>query len=222
MRAGVSAGIGVLVLMLLATDVFLTVFQPQGRSGPLTQLQNRLLWGVSRYLARTGSRTGLLALAGPSMVVAARATWLLLLVAGFALIYYPWITSFLISPGELRATWAEAVYFSGYTAATLGLGDLVPDHVALRLLTALQAFGGFALISVSVTYLLSVYRQVLAMQTLAANVAGFVRANALGEKTAAELAASDPIARWTEQIRPWVIHPGLFTRSAQVPVSTVS
>lgn len=59
------------------------------------------------------------------------------------------------------------------------LGDIVADGEVLRLLTALESFSGFALLSASVTYLLAVYRELIAVQSLASNVAGYFRAGEL-------------------------------------------
>ena len=182
---------GVLVLVLLYLDVFLTIFHPEGHGGPLTGRLNRAAWGAFRTLA--GRRPGMLAFAGPVMPVLTLLVWMGLLIAGYALIYYPSITSFLISPGTLRGRGLEALYFSGYTASTLGLGDLVPDAPALRLLTVLEALSGFALATVAITYL-------LAMQTLAGIIAMYFRR---GEQETLEMVRTsgwEPLARWCEDV----------------------
>lgn len=160
---------GLALLVLLLSDVFFTVFDPRGRGGPLNRRQNRFLW---RLLRNMGARhDGVLAVGAPLMSVVTVISWVALLIVSFALIHYPFVDGFLVSPGSLRAPWVEALYFSGYTAATLGFGDLVPDRPTLRLLAPLQALLGFALVSVSVTYLLAIYRELLAMQTLASFIA---------------------------------------------------
>ncbi len=46
----------------------------------------------------------------------------------------------------------RALYFSGFAAATLGTGGIVPDLVALRLLSILQALSRFALLSAALSY----------------------------------------------------------------------
>lgn len=183
--------------------MFITVFHPQGRGGPLNQLQNRTVWALFRATGRRGSgtaREGWLALAGPLTSVLTLVIWVVLLVIGFALIHYPWIRDFLVSPGTLRVPWAETLYYSGYTAATLGFGDIVPNHGVLRLLAPLEAFLGFALLSTSVTYLSSVYRELIRMQTLAANIAGYFRVNdprLLGRE---EPARYEALVRWGEHV----------------------
>lgn len=192
---------GGLILTLLLTDVFLTVFHAQGHGGPLTRRQNRLVWSLSRRVGvrRDGApRDALLGLAAPVMIVVTFVTWVALLVAGFALVYLPWIETFLVSPGSLRDPWLEAFYFSGYTAATLGLGDLVPDQGVLRLLTPLEAFGGFALLSASLTYLLAVYRELIEMQALASETAGYRRVLDRGRSGRSGGDDGHSLDRWAE------------------------
>ena len=86
---------------------------------------------------------------GPFLAVLTPPAWALIVVAGFALIFYAWIEGFLVSPGSLRAPWAEVLYYSGFSAATLGTGDVLADLPALRLLTILEGLSGFALLSAS-------------------------------------------------------------------------
>lgn len=143
---------GIVLLTLVGVDVLLTVFHPEGHGGPLTRRQNRLVWSVWKRSAPAGARRDRwLALGGPLLSVLTPAVWALLLIVGYALIYYPWIEGFLASPGSLRASWAEALYFSGVSATTLGTGDVVPDAILPRLLSTVQALSGFALLSSSLS-----------------------------------------------------------------------
>ena len=193
--------LGVLLLLLLALDVFFTVFHPQGRGGPVNRRVSHLIWSAARSRGQRpggSKRDGMLALAGPTIVVTALFVWVLLLVTGFTLIFYPWVETFLVSPGTMRSPWAEALYYSAYTAATLGFGDVVANSEALRLITVLEAFGGFALLSVSITYFLAVYRELIAMQSLAANISGLLGA---GETQVLEFTRAEgygALARWCE------------------------
>jgi hypothetical protein len=152
--------LGTAVLLCLGADVFLTVFHPEGHGGPLTRRQARLAWALWRGLAPQGkSRDGWFAFGGPLLAVLTPTTWATLLIGGFALIYYPWMEQFLVSPGSLRNHWAEALYFSAFSAATLGTGDIVPNIVSLRLLSVLEALSGFALLSASLSYILAIYNE---------------------------------------------------------------
>lgn len=168
----VTAVLGVVLLLLLGLDVFVTVFHPEGHGGPLTRRQNRALWRVWRAAAPSGERRpAWLGLGGPVLALLTPVVWTVLLVGGFALIYYPWMEHFLVSPGNLRDHWAEALYFSGFAAATLGTGDIVPNLLSLRLLSILEALCGFALLSSALSYVLAIYRENGKKTTLAADVA---------------------------------------------------
>lgn len=165
--------VGGAVLLLLGVDVFLTVFHPEGRGGPFSGRISRLVWRLFRRFGvrRDGRpRERLLSLAGPLLAVLAPASWILVLIVGFALVYYPFMSEFLVSPGTLRAPWAEALYFSGYAAATLGLGDVVADSTPLRLAMVVESISGFALLTAGLTYILAVYRQRAAMAALSSEV----------------------------------------------------
>lgn len=189
--------------MLLAADVFVTVFSPHGRGGPVNWRQNRALWALFRATGRRrdgSARDRWLSLAAPLMVVITLAVWVLWLVGSFALLYYPWIDSFLVSPGSLGAPWVEALYYSGCIAATLGLEDVIALTATLRLLSVLEAFGGFALLSIAITYFLAFYRELISMQSLASDISGLFSA---GEEHVLEFTQQEgyeALARWCEQL----------------------
>lgn len=195
--------IGVGLIVLLAADVFSTVFHSRGRGGPLTRRLNSVIWALYRSLGRRRDgtvREKLLATAGPVLVVTTLVVWVTIFVFSFALVYYPSIHEFLVSPGALRDPWLEAVYYSGYTAATLGVGDIVPDAPSLRLLAPLQAFGGFALLSAAVTYFLAIYREVLRMQALSSDLAAYFSRGTSEIVEFVRGRSAEPVARWSEQI----------------------
>lgn len=192
-----------MLVVLLTLDVFLTIFHAQGRGGPLTRRLSRLVWSATRAAGQRADgskREGVLALGGPALVVTTLVVWVLLLVAAYTLVYYPWIHAFLVSPGTLRTGWLEALYYSGYTAATLGLGDVIAGPEALRIVTVLEAFGGFALLSVSTSYFLSVYRELVAMQSLASDISSLFSE---GEEPVVRFTRDEgyeALARWSEQL----------------------
>src|SRR3712207_8866414 len=52
----------------------------------------------------------------------------------------------------------SSVYFSGISLTTVGYGDIAPRTVSMRLVALVESAAGFALISLAVTYLVTVYR----------------------------------------------------------------
>lgn len=201
--------LGIGLILLLSIDVFLSVFQAQGRPGPVTRNQNRVIWQIFRSIGRSGSghvRSGVLSLAAPTMVVMTILSWVMILTLGYALIYFQWIEGFIVSPGSVRTPWIESLYFSGYTAATLGYGDVVPDLEALRLLAPLQAFSGFALVSVTITYLLATYRELVTMRTAASKIASYFKASGIHSPVYLDVGGYEQMTRWSEETADMLMH----------------
>lgn len=167
---------GALLLGALFTDVFLTVFVPRGGPGLVTDRLYRSGWGLWRRVSRLAPRNerSVLALGGPLLLPATVVLWALELVFGFALIYLPFAQQFQV-PGEVRPSAATlSLYVSAYSATTLGVGDVHPADSVLRLLSTLEAAMGFALFTVSIAYLLSVYNALRQATSLALEISHFV------------------------------------------------
>ncbi len=164
--------VGSLLVGLVLTDVFFTVFHPTAHAGPLTRFQSRTVWRATRRVGGCGGRTRerVLSVGGPVIAALTPVAWLLLLVVGFTLIHYPFVLSFAFSPENRGARWLDSFYYSGYLATTLGLGDIVPRAGVFRLLAVFEAFLGFGLFSVGITYVLSIYTQLSAQMALATTI----------------------------------------------------
>jgi hypothetical protein len=179
---------GVFLLLFVAYDVYATILDASGRAGPLSQILNRIVWGASRRLAfrlSRGRRHRLLNLVGPMLMPALIVIYLHLLIVGFALIYLPRMPAeFTVEPSATSANWIESLYFSGSTLITLGYGDITPRTVFMRFMALVEGASGFALISLAVTYLITVYSALARKRVIAlsfyhqaeegADVAGFI------------------------------------------------
>ena len=184
----VFTSLGALLLLLVAFDVYTTILDDRPRVGPLSDALNRAVWRAGRAVAARLPRTrrhNFLNSLGPLLLPALIALYLVLLIAGFAFIYYPHIhAKFQLSPGPSGAAWFDSVYFSGVTLTTLGYGDITPRAPSMRLLAFAESASGMALISLAVTYLITVYNALERKRTIAlsfyhqaeegANVAGFI------------------------------------------------
>ena len=212
-------GLGAVLLLLLLYDVLITVFHPQGRGGPLSGWQNAAVWRVFRAFGRRGDgsiRWHFLGFCGPVMAVLTIAVWGIVLVLGFALIYYPWIHRFPVSPGSASLPWATALYYSGYVGSTLGIGDVVAPTAALRLLTVAQAWGGFVLIPVSITYVLAVYRELGFASTLSLSTSGFFRQGPKVVRERVHDSRDDDVAVWARETASGLLR--ITQAHAQYPV----
>jgi hypothetical protein len=67
-------------------------------------------------------------MAAPLMVPVTITVWIFLVSLGYALIYYSGMDArtFSFSGAGLEPSFMEALYFSGVSIATLGLGDVTP------------------------------------------------------------------------------------------------
>lgn len=160
-------------------DIFHTIWHPSGRGG----LSRLLMEGVWR-LGRRGRRERWLGhFTGPFAMGLVAITWLVLLQVGFALIYLPHLPDgFVYGSGlrpEERAGFADAMYLSAVTLATLGFGDIVPTTTYLRVLVPTQALVGFALLTAAVSWGLQIYPALTRRRSLAVRLAQLRRAPTL-------------------------------------------
>lgn len=202
--------LGVVLLLSLSIDVTLTLFSPFGHhGGPVHRRQNRALWSAFRTLGRLVGghlRPRVLSLAGPVGVLATVLLWSLWLIGGFALIYLPHLDAVRRLTPVSSPRWLDALYYSGYVASTLGLGDVVPASGSMRMLTIAEAVGGFTLFAMSTTYALTVIREAQLAVTLSAAIAAFrsvaTERTAGGHGTGSE-SASDLLALAGRQAEGW-------------------
>lgn len=187
MSAAFWTVIGAALLLLAAGEIYFTILHGRGRSGVLSEAINRGAWRVLRAVAlrlSRGRRHRLLNALGPLLLPALFALLLAVLIAGFAFIYLPRMPDDFTVSSAPAPPLAEALYFSGSTLLTLGYGDVVPRTGLMRVLAVIESAVGLGVISLAVTYLLSVYGALERKRTVAlsfyhqaeegADAAGFI------------------------------------------------
>lgn len=169
---------GAVWLGVLLTDVFGTVFVPRGGPGHVTGWVYRTAWAVWRRVAAAvphRHRRRVLGLGGPLLVPLTAGLWAGQLVIAFTLIYLPLVNGLSLPQGSTgEVTWQTALYYSGYCATTLGIGDVYASTSALRLLAVVEAVIGFSLFSASISYLFSVYGTLTTTTSLAREISRFI------------------------------------------------
>ncbi len=152
---------GVVLLVFVFYDIYSTILRATKRQGFISEFLNRGLWRIAtRVTCRLDRRWRhrVLTSVGPLLMPLLIALIVSMLITGFALIYLPRIESdFNISERAGGDAIMQAFYFSGVTLLTIGYGDMVPVSGAMRLAAMIEAASGLAIISLSITYLLSVY-----------------------------------------------------------------
>src|ERR1700722_13564403 len=90
--AWASTVIGVALLGLVTLDIYRSILHSRGRSGLITEVLTRGVWRLLRGLAFRRSRAArhrLLSHVGPLLLPGIVATLVVLLILGYALIYWP-------------------------------------------------------------------------------------------------------------------------------------
>jgi hypothetical protein len=181
-----AAGLGLLVFVFY--DIYKTILRATKRQGLLSELLNRSLWRIATSLTHNLGRRWrhrILTSVGPLLMPLLVVIIVSMLVTGFALVYLPRIaTDFSIDPQARGNDLVQAFYFSGVTLLTVGYGDMVPLSGWMRFAAMIEAATGLAIISLSITYLLSVYNALERKRALAltfyhqarqgADVSGFI------------------------------------------------
>jgi len=152
---------GLVLLALILFDIYATVLHSSARYGPVGESLNRSVWRLARAAAfrlPRARRHRLLNMVGPLLLPLLIVVYIVLLVLAFALVYYPHVPrNFSFSDAHLEPGWVDAVYFSGITLTTVGYGDVVPRLASLRFLALFEAASGLVVISLAITYMLTVY-----------------------------------------------------------------
>ena len=167
----VILGVGLVSMGLF--DMTMTVLHAQTES-PISNRLNRALWWIIRAAAGLLPARGqgpVLTWGLPVMVGSTIAFWVVCSVFGFAALYLPAIrdpAQFATRDAATASPGADALYFSAVTFFTLGYGDVVPVATLTRMLSVLEGALGLLTISLSVTYLLSVYPAIRRKIALAA------------------------------------------------------
>ncbi len=155
------AVVALALLLLVLRDAFETVILPRRvrRRYQLTRIFYRATWhswrGVATRFAGSYAEHAL-GWFGPFSLLLLLVVWALGIMFSFAVLQWS------ISPG-LNASGDpvslfEALYFSGTTFFTLGLGDIAPASMLAKLLTVFEAGLGFAFLAVVVGYLPVIYQ----------------------------------------------------------------
>jgi hypothetical protein len=164
---------GVIVLLIVAVDVYSTILDDRPRVGPLGDVLNRGTWRTTLTAARRLSRRRrhrLLNFIAPLLLPGLIILYIAMIVAGFALLYEPRLaTQFHTTRDPASLGFSDAVYFSGMTLTTAGDGEVIAGTWTTRLLAVAESASGVALISLTITYVLTVYGALQLKRTLALN-----------------------------------------------------
>jgi hypothetical protein len=148
--------VGVVLVFVVLRDAFETIVLPRRVSGRLrvSKVFYRLSWkpvaAVGRRMPAGDRRESYLSTYGPISLLVLIGLWGSILIAGFALLL--WAAGFDFSSP------ITALYVSGWTFTTLGIGDFAPKTDLARFVTVVEAGMGFAFLAVVISYLPVLYQ----------------------------------------------------------------
>lgn len=154
--------VGALLVVIVLWEVFETIVLPRRvtRQFRLTRFFYRSTWIPYAALAgrrRTRKkRDAMLSFYGPLSLLLLLAFWAVTLLVGFALIQYGDGSCF--SGTLFPNRFGNALYLSGTTLFTLGLGDITPISSVARFVTVLEAGIGFGFLALVIGYLPVLYQ----------------------------------------------------------------
>lgn len=174
MLTAVAIFIGLALIGLVLVDAFETILLPRTalRRFRLTRLFYRSTWqpwaALGRRIQDRSQRERFLGVFGPLSLVALLVVWATVLIVGFGLIQWR-LGLKLDGANGLTTGWAglwEAIYFSGTTFFTLGLGDVKPATAVARVTEVLESGIGFGFLALVIGYLPVVYAAFSRRETL--------------------------------------------------------
>lgn len=151
--------LGALIILTVLWEAFETVVLPRRvtRRFRLTVVFYRSTWGVWKFIARRigkiSRRETLLSFYGPLSLLFLFIFWAAGLIFGFALLFH----------SEARvdvatSKFTTALYLSGTTFFTLGIGDVVPHAAVGRFLVVVESGLGFGFLALVLSYLPVIYQ----------------------------------------------------------------
>ncbi len=153
---------GVLLVFMVLWETFETIVLPRRvtRQFRLTRYFYRSTWkpwvAVAGMRRSKKKRDSMLSYYGPLSLLLLFAFWAVTLVFGFGLVHYGLADK--LSGALSGSDFANALYLSGTTLFTLGLGDIAPASPMARFVTVLEAGLGFGFLALVIGYLPVLYQ----------------------------------------------------------------
>jgi hypothetical protein len=148
--------VGLLLVFVVLRDAFETIILPRRVSGRVrvSKIFYQLSWkpwaALGRRMRIGERRESYLSTYGPISLLVLIGLWGAILITGFAVLL--WATGFDFSSP------ITALYVSGWTFTTLGIGDFAPKTDLARLVTVAEAGVGFGFLAVVISYLPVLYQ----------------------------------------------------------------
>lgn len=169
-----AAGVALVVATLI--DALWTALWVDKAAGPVTSRVSSWVWQGALRLFR--GRHGALSAMGPVILVGTVIGWVASLSAGWLLIFSSDGSSLVDATDGSTPGWTGRVWYVFYAVFTMGNGDILPRVGAWQVVSGLLTASGMFLVTMSITYLLSVVSAATAKRAFASSVHGIGRTGA--------------------------------------------
>lgn len=169
--ASVQIFIGLLLTLLVVSDVFVTVFSTNG-AGPLTGRWTAMFWRLVMVLHRRRPVHRALSFIGPFLLIATVCLWYVMLNVSLVLLLSSELGAAKHSTDGSPLTLTETVYFVGATLSTVGYGDLLPSGSPWTFVSNLYAFLTTIILTSALSFLISVVRAAVERKAVAQSIFG--------------------------------------------------
>lgn len=173
MMERMEQGLGIMLILIVLLDIFLTVLYARISTSFIGSWFARLVWASFVTASKVfGSRRGsVLSFCGPVILVLLVGVWALGLTLGAALIMHPELgTSIRATNGETPTDFVTAMYAGGTSMAIVGASDFTPHTSPTRLLFLFNSLIGMSVMSLTLMYLMQVYTALQRRNVLAMNI----------------------------------------------------
>jgi len=162
--------VGLALLVVTIVDILWTTLWVDGGSGPLSSRLATWIWRGLRHLG--GTRSRILSLAGPIILMATLVTWVGLIWGAWTLIFAGGENALLATHDDVPVTWTGRLFFVAYTMFTMGNGDFYPPAGVWQVAASLTTASGMLFVTMGVSYVLSVLGAVSNKRSFASSVSG--------------------------------------------------
>jgi hypothetical protein len=159
--------VGFMLIGVVFLDVVRTALSARGH-GPILRFIHRYGWTTLRKVTPVGAL-------GPMMLLAGFMAWALLLWTGWTLVFTGSADSVLHDQTSVPANLLDRVYYVGFNITTLGIGDFVPNGWAWKLLSICAAVSGFFVLTLGLTFVVSLLPTVVKKRLLARKISALGR-----------------------------------------------
>lgn len=160
---------GLLIVALVVFEVVWSTISTNG-GGPLTMGMTAGTWKLARGLMGWFPHHRILETASAVILVMTFVVWLVPLWVGWTMVFSASVEAVVEQMTHEPSTLMDRAYFAAMVLLTLGTGDFVASSPGWRLLSVAAAANGLVVVTLAITYLISVVSAVMEKRRLAISV----------------------------------------------------